>query len=279
MQNPNSRGTIKRGGWTWALAALACVWAWAWPLAGTRGEARADGEEVEDWAGEAEGEKSEAPRDSSRVLTFESAWATPFWEQRAWIMEMSFGGGEVGGQLERVLEDGGFALGMSLGWRWGLVSLEAPLAVQVIQTPVLSDVSLISWGARVRAYLPLWDGSVRLIGGVGFYKTWAHTCDPSTGEDSQCERSSGDDTAFAAYEGRAWETTLGVAVPILSIWDQCNHPDHSEHGEARGGLELLLSLEHRRMWFDLENEPFDRTMRGTVDAVLLSFTMEMMFID
>jgi hypothetical protein len=187
---------------------------------------------------------------------------------------MSFGGGTLGGQLARVLDDGGFQFSASMGWRFSLLSVESPLLMQTIQTPVLSHVSLLSWGLRARLHIPIVD-ALRLTGAFGVYKTWATTC-VDDGE-TDCEESVGD-SRFADYSGYALEAAAGLALPILSLWDNTSECA-ADDDRTRGGFELLLGVEYRRTWYDLQNDRLSRSMHGHIDAIMVTFTMEVLFAD
>ncbi len=212
----------------------------------------------------------------SRIDSLNSVLPGPFGSHSAVFIEMGMGYGRVGRQFEEVLDSGGIGIGMSFGWRLGYFSLEVPLQVQAIQAGVLSSMSLLSVGLRSRVYLPLFDGGVRVLGGLGFYGSWLTTCEEGeTNDDGHvCTREPGEVEAFGDYSGRTWETSVGMAVPLLSAWGTCSECGCENPNCFTGGMEMLLSVEYRRFWYGLENDTLNRSMNGTVDVWMISLVTE-----
>jgi hypothetical protein len=179
------------------LCVLLCALAWAAPA-----HADGDGDGDSDAEGTADRTPLYATKAGSVVDVFTSVWREPFGSQRAWFYGMGLGSGYVGGQMARVLEGGGLNSSMHLGLRMGFFSIESPFNFQTVQSSVLSDVTLMSWGARARLHLPLWGSSARLIAGIGAFKTWATTCEE--GGEMPCTDPN-EAKAFAEYEGLAWD--------------------------------------------------------------------------
>jgi opacity protein-like surface antigen len=228
--------------------------------------------------------RAAASNDEPTSRAFRSAWQRPFGEHNAWITEFGGGGGALGGQMARVFDGGGAQAALNIGWRMGFVSIEAPLIVQWLDSAVADRLTMYAWGLRGRLHMPL-GPYLRLLGGVGVYYTWISGCqellgfsdDGTTTEyGEQCNPSTENARKLDRYTGYTIETSAGFALPLMSSWWRCR--DCGESGSSMGS-ELLLAVEYRRLWHDLENDALARSMRGHIDALLVSLSFELIFAD